>query len=95
MGHFNSGLNNPAQIYLESEIGGENEEGEIKRAALLNLNYCFARFVFCLFAFFLEQASFFPISLCRLNNVTQSYSCCLSLRCLLGSFDATGTAGSP
>ena len=95
MDHFNSGLNNPAQIYLESEIGGENEEGEIKRAALLNLNYCFARFVFCLFAFFLEQASFFPISLCRLNNVTQSYSCCLSLRCLLGSFDATGTAGSP
>ena len=95
MGHFNSGLNNPAQIYLESEIGGENEEGEIKRAALLNLNYCFARFVFCLFAFFLEQVSFFPISLCRLNHVTQSYSCCLSLRCLLGSFDATGTAGSP
>ena len=95
MGHFNSGLNNPAQIYLESETGGENEEGEIKRAALLNLNYCFARFVFCLFAFFLEQASFFPISLCRLNHVTQSYSCCLSLRCLLGSFDATGTAGSP
>ena len=95
MGHFNSGSNNPAQIYLESEIGGENEEGEIKRAALLNLNYCFARFVFCLFAFFLEQASFFPISLCRLNHVTQSYSCCLSLRCLLGSFDATGTAGSP
>ena len=95
MGHFNSGLNNPAQIYLESEIGGENEEGEIKRAALLNLNYCFARFVFCLFAFFLEQASFFPISLCRLNHVTQSYSCCLSLRCLLGSFDATGTARSP
>ena len=95
MGHFHSGLNNPAQIYLESEIGGENEEGEIKRAALLNLNYCFARFVFCLFAFFLEQVSFFPISLCRLNHVTQSYSCCLSLRCLLGSFDATGTAGSP
>ena len=95
MGHFNSGLNNPAQIYLESEIGGENEEGEIKRAALLNLNYCFARFVFCLFAFFLQQVSFFPISLCRLNHVTQSYSCCLSLRCLLGSFDATGTAGSP
>ena len=95
MGHFNSGLNNPAQIYLESEIGGENEEGEIKRAALLNLNYCFARFVFCLFAFFVEQASFFPISLCRLNHVTQSYSCCFSLRCLLGSFDATGTAGSP
>ena len=95
MGHFNSGLNNPAQIYLESEIGGENEEGEIKRAALLNLNYCFARFVFCLFAFFLEQVSFFPISLCRLNHVTQSYSCCFSLRCLLGSFDATGTAGSP
>ena len=95
MGHFHSGLNNPAQIYLESEIGGENEEGEIKRAALLNLNYCFARFVFCLFAFFLEQVSFFPISLCRLNHVTQSYSCCFSLRCLLGSFDATGTAGSP
>ena len=95
MGHFNSGLNNPAQIYLESEIGGKNEEGEIKRVALLNLNYCFARFVFCLFAFFLEQVSFFPISLCRLNHVTQSYSCCFSLRCLLGSFDATGTAGSP
>ena len=96
MGHINSGLNNPTQIYLESEIGGgETKKGKLRRAALLNLNYCFARFVFCLFAFFLEQASFFPISLCRLNNVTQSYSCCLSLRCLLGSFDATGTAGSP
>lgn len=34
MGHFNSGLNkkNPAQIYLESEIGGENEEGEIEKS---------------------------------------------------------------
>ena len=28
----------------------------MRRAALLNLNYCFARFVFCLFVFFLEQA---------------------------------------
>ena len=32
MGHFNSGLNNPAQIYLESEIGGENEEGKIEKS---------------------------------------------------------------
>ena len=32
MGHFNSGLNNPAQIYLESEIGGGNEEGEIEKS---------------------------------------------------------------
>ena len=32
MGHFNSGLNNPVQIYLESETGGENEEGEIEKS---------------------------------------------------------------
>ena len=34
MGYFNSGLNNPAQIYLESEIrgGGGNEEGEIEKS---------------------------------------------------------------
>ena len=33
MGHINSGLNNPTQIYLESEIGGgENEEGEIEKS---------------------------------------------------------------
>ena len=32
MGHFNSGLNTPAQIYLESEIGGWNEEGEIEKS---------------------------------------------------------------
>ena len=34
MGHINSGLNNPTQIYLESEIGGGggNEEGEIEKS---------------------------------------------------------------
>lgn len=59
MGHINSGLNNPTQIYLESEIGGgKTKKGKLRRAALLNLNYCFARFVFCLFAFFWNRLAF-------------------------------------